>query len=204
MYLSYLSRYTSTCLQGFLLVFSACFSIISFADTANQANTSKTNLPAGYTLGAGDLISISVYDEEDLSLEVRIGLSGQISYPLLGDVAVSGLSPKQLEVKLVEGLKGPYLVDPSVTVSIKEYRPFYVIGEVKKPGGYPFHPGLTVDKAISISGGFTERASRGKIYVVHDSAANSQQRHEDDEKIAVKLFDVIQPGDVITIEQSFF
>lgn len=193
MFLSYLSRYTSRSLQGSLLVIAACFSMFSIADT-----------PAGYSLGAGDLINISVYDEEDLSLEVRIGLSGQISYPLLGDVAVSGLSPKQLEVKLVEGLKGPFLIDPSVTVSIKEYRPFYVIGEVKKPGGYPFHPGLTVDKAISISGGFTERASRGKIYVVHDSATNSQQRHEDDEKIAVKLFDVIQPGDVITIEQSFF
>ena len=182
---SYLSR--------LLLVLSVVLSSLSYAEGL-----------AGYTLGAGDLINISVYDEDDLSLEVRIGLSGQISYPLLGDVAVSGLSPKQLEMKLVEGLKGPYLVDPSVTVSIKEYRPFYVIGEVKKPGGYPFHPGLTVDKAISISGGFTERASRSKIFVVHDSGDGAQQRQEDDEKKQVKLFDVIQPGDVITIDQSFF
>lgn len=164
----------------------------------------KPNILQGYTLGAGDVIEISVYDEEDLSLEVRIGLSGQISYPLLGDVAVSGLTPKQLEMKLVSGLKGPYLIEPSVTVSIKEYRPFYVIGEVKKPGGYPFHPGLTVDKAISLSGGFTERASKSKIYVVHDQGANAPKRSDSDKKIPVKLFDVIQPGDVITIEQSFF
>ena len=75
-----------------------------------------------YRLGAGDLITISVYDEPDLSQEVRIGLSGDISYPLLGDVRVAGLSPKELEVKLVSGLKGPYLLDPSVTVSILEYR----------------------------------------------------------------------------------
>ena len=182
-------------LGGLLFIVATTLSLFSHANN---------NALAGYTLGAGDLISISVYDEEDLSLEVRIGLSGQISYPLLGDVAVSGLSPKQLEDKLVAGLKGPYLVDPSVTVSIQEYRPFYVIGEVKKPGGYPFHPGLTVDKAISISGGFTERASKSSIFVVHDSGNLEQKRSADDEKEAVKLFDVIQPGDVITIEQSFF
>lgn len=158
----------------------------------------------GYKLGAGDVINISVYDEKDLSLEVRIGLSGQISYPLLGDIEVSGLSPKQLENKLVSGLKGPYLIDPSVTVSIVEYRPFYVIGEVKKPGGYPFHPGLTVDKAISISGGFTERASKSNIFVVHDNGNKTQARDPEEEKEAVKLFDVVQPGDVITVEQSFF
>lgn len=195
MFRSFMPRFSSQLLGGLLFVVASTFSFFSHA---------SNNALAGYTLGAGDLISISVYDEEDLSLEVRIGLSGQISYPLLGDVAVSGLSPKQLEDKLVAGLKGPYLIDPSVTVSIQEYRPFYVIGEVKKPGGYPFHPGLTVDKAISISGGFTERASKSSIFVVHDSGSSEQKRSDDDEKEAVKLFDVIQPGDVITIEQSFF
>ena len=194
MFRSFIPRLSSTLLQGLLFIAASMFSFLSHAD----------NPLAGYTLGAGDLISITVYDEEDLSLEVRIGLSGQISYPFLGVVAVSGLSPKQLEDKLVTGLKGPFLIDPSVTVSIQEYRPFYVIGEVKKPGGYPFHPGLTVDKAISISGGFTERASKSSIFVVHDYGNSSRKRSDNDEKEAVKLFDVIQPGDVITIEQSFF
>ncbi|PHS61458.1 MAG: capsular biosynthesis protein [Thalassobium sp.] len=160
-----------------------------------------------YQLGAGDVISISVYDEPDLSLEVRIGLSGDISYPLLGDIKVAGLSPKALENKLVEGLKGPYLIDPSVTVSIVEYRPFYVTGEVEKPGSYAFHPGLTVDKAISIAGGFTERASKSRIYVMHDGSVHAQNESAEkgrSEKEAIRLFDVVQPGDVITVEQSFF
>jgi polysaccharide export outer membrane protein len=171
------------------------FSALSLSVAANEIGVT------GYKLGAGDLISISVYDEDDLSLELRIGLSGQISYPLLGDVVVSGLTPKLLEEKLTSGLKGPYLVAPSVNVSILEYRPFYVIGEVKKPGSYPFHPGLTVDKAISISGGFTERASKDSIYVIHDTGLQKSPRKEKQE---VELFDVIQPGDVVTIEQSFF
>lgn len=213
MFLSHLSRSLRPISNSLLVIFAFCFCVMTSAEdvslSADQIsstiNVDSNNIGelAGYTLGAGDMIIISVYDEENLSLEVRIGLSGRISYPLLGDVAVSGLTPKQLEKKLVDGLKGPYLIDPSVTVSIEEYRPFYVIGEVKKPGGYPFHPGLTVDKAISISGGFTERASKGKIFVVHDYG-NSTQIRNNEEKIAVRLFDVIQPGDVITIEQSFF
>lgn len=156
---------------------------------------------ASYRLGAGDLIAISVYDEPDLSLELRIGLSGAISYPLLGDISVAGLSPRELEQELIKQLKGPYLVDPSVSVSIMEYRPFYVTGEVKKPGSYPFHPGLTIDRAISIAGGFTERASKGRIFVVHDRTGVEGGGIQ---KERTKLADVVRPGDVITVEQGFF
>lgn len=153
-----------------------------------------------YKLGAGDYISISVYGESDLSIQVRIGSSGSISYPFLGDVSVSGLTAKQLEEKILSGLKGPYLVDPNVTVSMLEYRPFYVNGEVKRPGSYAFQPGLTVDRAISIAGGFTDRASRSKINVERNDSGVSGERT----KKAVKLQDTILPGDVLTVEQSFF
>ena len=153
-----------------------------------------------YKLGPGDYISISVYGESDLSIQVRIGSSGSISYPFLGDVSVAGLSAKQLEAKLLSGLKGPYLVDPSVTVSMLEYRPFYVNGEVKRPGSYPFQPGLTVERAISIAGGFTDRASRSKISVERDDSNSDQER----KKKSVRLQDVVLPGDVLTVEQSFF
>ncbi len=156
-----------------------------------------------YKLGAGDFISISVYGEDDLSIDVRIGSSGSISYPLLGDVWVLGLTTKQLETKLVAGLKGPFLIDPSVTVSMLEYRPFYVKGEVKRPGSYSFHPGLTVDRAISIAGGFTERASKNKIFVERSSSSTTGSSDEQD-KNSVSLKDTVMPGDVLTIEQSFF
>ena len=177
-----------------LRLLSLLLVVFSFQSVANE------NV---YRLGAGDLISISVYDEPDLSLELRIGLSGTVSYPLLGDVEVDGLSPKELELKLIEKLKGPYLVDPSVSVSIMEYRPFYVTGEVEKPGSYSFHPGLTMERAISIAGGFTERASKSRIYVVHDKA-DDDSNGQSIQKVKAKLSDVVRPGDVITIEQGFF
>ena len=159
-----------------------------------------------YRLGPGDLVQVIVYDEPDLSLEVRIGLSGKISYPLLGDVTVQGLSPDALEDRITQGLKGPYLVDPSVTVTILEYRPFYVTGEVKKPGSYAFYPGMTVDRAISIAGGFTDRASRDKIFVEHDQSLLKLGDSADSDKkdTLIRLSDRVLPGDVITVKQSFF
>ncbi|MDF1762623.1 MAG: polysaccharide export protein [Oleibacter sp.] len=162
-----------------------------------------------YNLGAGDLVSITVYDEPDLSLKLRIGSSGSISYPLLGDIEVAGLTAKEFETELVRRLKGPYLLDPSVSVAIIEYRPFYVMGEVDNPGSYSFYPGMTVDRAISIAGGFTDRASKDKIFVEHDLTAVKVDERADAKNKAkatekIKLSDIVRPGDVITVKQSFF
>lgn len=178
--------------------------LLSLSVYSSEADSSALRSSQQYLLGAGDVISIGVYDEPDLSLEVRIGLSGSISYPLLGDVKVAGLTPKEVELKLLQGLKGPYLIDPSVTVSIVEYRPFYVTGEVSKPGSYAFHPGLTIDKAISIAGGFTDRASKRRIFVINDGSAAREGEVITSDKIPVTLADVVRPGDVITVEQSIF
>jgi polysaccharide export outer membrane protein len=121
---------------------------------------------------------------------------GSISYPLLGELRVEGLTPIELERLITSRLKGPYLVDPKVTVSIEEYREFFVMGQVNRPGGYPFIPGLTVRKAISLAGGFTERAARSKIYVVNDSAPSAERR--------VDQQDSVSAGDTIVVKESFF
>jgi len=94
-------------------------------------------------------------------------------------------------------LKGDYLVDPSVNVSVVEYRPFYINGEVKTPGGYPYQPGLTLRKAVALAGGFKERASKTKISLLSERALDGKQRQ-------VGIDEVLNPGDIITVEQSFF
>jgi protein involved in polysaccharide export with SLBB domain len=157
-----------------------------------QAATAQED---SYRLGPGDRIDIRVFGEEDLSMSVLIGDSGVLNYPLLGEVQVAGRTVKEVEIGLTERLLGDYLIDPDVTVSVDEYRPVFINGEVKKPGAYPFQPGLTLQKAIALAGGFTERASRGNIKVL---AADGVERD------SVKLNAVIQPGAVITVEQSFF
>lgn len=148
-----------------------------------------------YRLGTGDEIRIQVFGEDDLSLELRLGDSGVIAYPFLGEIQVRGLTPAELESRLVDGLKPDYLVDPSVNVSVLEYRPFFIYGEVEEPGGFPFQPGLTVRQAVALAGGFTERASRRKIVLVGDDGRDVG---------IVPLEHRVRPGDTLTVEQSFF
>ncbi len=150
-----------------------------------------------YKLGAGDKIQISVYGEENLSIEeLYINNSGKFDYPYLGQLTVLNKTPEQLKSEITKGLKGDYLISPKVRVSVIGFRSIYVNGEVKKPGGYEYQPGLTVDKAIALAGGFTDRAARNKVYIT--------QSGSDDQKNRVKLTSRVKPGDIIEIDQSFF
>jgi polysaccharide biosynthesis/export protein VpsN len=153
-----------------------------------------------YRLGSGDSIKITVYEEPELELEeVRLSDAATISYPFLGELQVSGLTVGQLEDKITAGLKGDYLVNPNVTVSVVEYRQFYIHGEVADPGGFSYLPGLTLRKAIALAGGFTERASRSKMYVIRDGTVHTSELGRQ-----ISLDEELSPGDIVTIEQSFF
>ncbi len=158
---------------------------------------SQPLLASDYKLGPGDKIQIIVYGENDLTTNVRIDKSGFISFPFLDDIQVISLSVKDLEKVIHNGLLGNYLVSPQVSVSISQYRPFFIHGQVNRPGGYPYQDDLTFDKAIAVAGGLSSRASntdwiitrsvKGKIITLK---AN----------VATQIF----PDDIIKIEQSFF
>src|SRR5258707_11674260 len=171
---------------AFLIVL---FQALAFAQVPAQLSS--------YKLGSGDTISIRVLGEDDLKREkIRLSDAGTLSFPVLGEIRVKGMTAGALEDYITKGLKGRYLLDPKVTVSIEEYRNFFVNGLVEKPGGYPFVPGLTVRKAVSIAGGFKERASKDKINIIRDDDASQTPRR-------VELNSAVMPGDIITIEESF-
>ena len=173
----------------FLILIAAIFSSPLFAQSPELSS---------YKLGSGDMISVRVLGEDDLKREkVRLSDAGTLSFPVLGEIKVKGMTVGALEDYITKGLKGRYLLNPQVTVAIEEYRNFFVNGMVEKPGGYPFSPGLTVRKAISIAGGFKERASREKINVIRDDDPKQTPRKVD-------LSTAILPGDILTIEESFF
>jgi protein involved in polysaccharide export with SLBB domain len=160
-----------------------------------------------YKLGVGDIISIRVYDwrtastpeqtGEDLKIDkVRLDHSGTIVLPF-GEFKAVGQTLKQLEGALTNSLRGRLLRNPRVWTNIEEYRPFYIQGQVGRPGAYPFQPGLNVRKAIAIGGGFKERASGDKMFVVReDDKMNS--------RIRVNLNSPVGPGDTLTVEESLF
>ena len=110
---------------------------------------------------------------------------------------VADLSVLELEKLITNGLRGKYLIDPDVTVSIEEYRSFFINGEVKEPGGFPYQPSLTVEKAVSLAGGFTERAARKSFTVVRANDPTKTIRE-------VGANDPVYPGDIVTVNRSFF
>jgi polysaccharide export outer membrane protein len=169
------------------------FLCLTSVDAVTEALTSRDS----YKLGPGDQILINVFGEEDLSMDLRLNDTGTLNYPFLGELRVEGLSVVELEQLITRGLKGPYLVNPDVNVSIKEYRPFYLHGEVEKPGGMPYQPGLTLEKAIALGGGFTEFASKNKFTVIRASDTNAIAKR-------IKLNDPVYPGDVITVHPMWF
>lgn len=164
----------------------------------NSAFAQEGNLSMSqYQLGSGDRVKISVFGQDDLSMEVRLPDVGTINYPFLGEIKLVGLTADEVEKKIYAGLLGDYLVNPSVSVAIVEYRPFFIDGEVKRPGGYPYQPGLSVNKAAALAGGYTERAARDKITIIREKDGRTNE-------FTVTVSDMIQPGDIITINQRFF
>ena len=151
-----------------------------------------------YRLAAGDVVSVSVFGEADLSFgQLRLNEAGSISYPFLGDVPAAGLTARELEQRIHDGLLGDYLVNPRVRVSVLEYRQYFINGEVGSPGAYSWVPGLNLRRAVTFAGGFTDRASRRRIDLVPEGA-------DDDDAIRIDLDHPIQPGDTITIRTGLF
>ena len=161
-------------------------------ETAPAASTA-----AEYRLGEGDQIAIQVFDEPDLTLEATVSSRGGINYSYLGDVRVAGKTPGELESYITGLLRDGYLINPSVNVSIVQFRPFFIGGEVRRPGSYPYQPGLTLDKAIALAGGLTDRASTRQMFLV-----KAGQRSDGARKVS--LNSVVEPGDTVTIKEGFF
>lgn len=173
------------------------FLIIASLFVVSQAISQEQRL-SDYALGVGDQIKITVFGEEDLSLEVTLSDAGTFSYPFLGEIEVLGRTIGGLADLITQGLLDGYLIQPNVSVTVVEYRPFYIHGEVEDPGGYPFQPGLTLQRAVALAGGFTERASSSKFFLL------SEEAKDESDKVRVELTSLISPGDTITIEESFF
>lgn len=151
-----------------------------------------------YRLGAGDVLSIRIFGEPDLSLtSTRLSDAGTVFLPAIGEVSISGKSLGEIEQLVADKLRGRILVNPRVNVSIEQYRPFFINGMVRSPGAYPYLPGLNIRKATSLAGGLLERASLSKIFVIRANDPSQSSRR-------VELNSPVYPGDVVTIEESFF
>jgi polysaccharide export outer membrane protein len=154
--------------------------------------------PGAYRLGPGDVVRLITFGEDSLTGEFRVSDSGTIALPLVGEVRAQGLSPDALAVQVGKALvHANILRSPSVSAEIIAYRPIYVLGEVSKPGQYPYQPGMTMVTAAAVAGGFTYRAIQAYASVVRTQDGQAV------EGIASRQ-SFIQPGDVITVYERRF
>jgi polysaccharide export outer membrane protein len=148
-------------------------------------------------LAPGDKIRVNVFGEDKLSGDFQISNDGDISLPLAGTIKAAGLTKAEMEQQIATNLKSKYLRDPRVTVDVISYRPFYVLGEVKNPGEYPFRSGLNVLSAIAIAGGATYRASTSTVTIQRFGETKSTEAPQSTSVL-------IGPGDVVRVPERYF
>jgi polysaccharide export outer membrane protein len=168
------------------------------AQTATvHAQAQKDPQAADYKLDAGDKLRIIVFGEENLTGEFTVSGSGDIAFPLIGQVPAAGRTVGDLQAAIRVKLADGYLRDPRVSAEVLNYRPFFILGEVGKPGEYPYRNGLTIMNAVATAGGFTYRANQRKIMVRRAGAAGEQE-------IELRADTPIAPGDTIRVKERFF
>lgn len=153
--------------------------------------------PSEYVLGPGDKLRITVHESPDLSGEFMVGGSGAVSMPLIGEVHAGGLTVRQLANEIASLLTPDYLKNPRVSIEVLNFRPFDIIGEVNRPGSYPYRPGMTILNAVAMAGGFTYRADKDDMYI-------KRAKDPEGREVEATAETAVMPGDVIRIRERFF
>ena len=177
---------------------------LAFADASAQTAAS-ISAPAvsapvaddSYKLDAGDKVRVIVFGEPDLGGEFEVDDSGYVRLPLIGQIRAAGIGLHQFEDKVKSALEAGYLKDAKVSIEVINYRPFYILGQVNKPGEYPFVNGMSVLTAIARAGGYTYRANESDIYI-RRKGGNEEKRMPADP--STKVF----PGDIVRVPERFF
>jgi protein involved in polysaccharide export with SLBB domain len=150
-----------------------------------------------YRLGPNDRTRIIVYGQPNLTGEFVLDGNGNLAFPLIGNVPASGMTPAELQRAIAAKLDPDYLHNPSVSVEVASRRPFYVVGEVQKPGSYPYVTDMNVLNAVATAGGQTYRANMGRFYI---------KRQVDGQVVRVSATQEsrLQPGDTVVVRERYF
>lgn len=152
-----------------------------------------------YTLAAGDKLHVIIFGEETLTGDYVLTSAGNLSFPLVGNIPATGRTVEQLQTTLAKALGDGYINNPRVSIQVVSFRPFYILGEVNRPGEYPVSTGLTIQQAVASAGGYTYRANKMRIFL---KRANDTQERLVDLRRQPNL--VVRAGDTIRITERHF
>jgi polysaccharide export outer membrane protein len=175
----------------------SAFGLLVTACAEEQQQATPAPVSETYTLGTGDQLRVIVFGETDLSGQFTVDDGGHVRLPLIGQVDAAGRTLHQFEGDVAAKLSQGYLKNPRVSVEVTNYRPFFIIGEVNKPGEYPYVNGMNVLNAVALAGGFTYRAREGEVYIKHVGS-------NEEEEVDVEAGGKVQPGDIIRVKERFF
>jgi len=192
-------RFMLSLLVAVLVLAGGVHSVFAQSDDAMPpaAQTALPGAEPAYVLGIGDRVHLTVYGEADLSGDYDVGSTGIVALPLVGNVQAAGYSIHQFEEAVTSKLSQGYIKNPRVNAQVTNYRPFFILGEVSKPGSYPYVNGMTVLNAVALAGGFTYRAKEDGAVIVR---ANDPQKAEQPAPQDTR----VKPGDVIRVPERFF
>lgn len=197
---------TSICLLLALGILSACQGdptpIVQESESLSLVPTSGVGadgtVSSDYRLGANDRTRIMVFGQPSLSGEFTLDGNGAVAYPLIGNINASGMTPKELQQAIATKLEADYLRNPSVSVEVLTRRPFFILGEVQKPGNYPFMTNITALHAVAIAGGYTYRARTTEFYIKRLDKTGRMVR------VAAKPETILRPGDTLEVAERYF
>jgi protein involved in polysaccharide export with SLBB domain len=178
-------------------VFCMAAGVAAAQPVASLAAAPGTAVSGEYRLGPGDKIRVITFGEASLTGEFLVSGAGRVSFPLIGDVDATGKSAGEFQAAVENALKDGYIKEPKVSVEVLTYRPFYILGEVMKPGEYPYTNALNVNNAVATAGGFTYRADTKRVFI---KRANEQT----EESYPLTASILVAPGDTIRIKERFF
>lgn len=191
MLVKFLTKFAQSICISSIILLAACANY----QPAQYALHEATIQP--YRLDSGDRLRITVFEQANLTGNFGVDQAGYISFPLVGAIAARGKTAQELEGSVARALKKGFLRNPDVTIEIASYRPFFILGEVKQPGQYSYQPGINIQNAVAIAGGFTIRAEK-------NSADITRKINGEVMTGRVLITDPILAGDTIYVRERFF
>lgn len=167
------------------------------APYGTQGTAASYEYLTGYRVGSGDRLTIRVAGENDITADYLVDGSGDISLPYIQTIHIGGLTTPQIEKLISTRLRNGYLRDPKVSVQATTLRPFYILGEVTSSGSFAYQPGITVQNAIAIAGGYSPRADQGAVLITRKNVSGAATQK-------VPVTTQIYPGDVIYVRERWF
>ncbi|MHA1567804.1 MAG: polysaccharide biosynthesis/export family protein, partial [Alphaproteobacteria bacterium] len=150
-----------------------------------------------YRLAPGDRLRIATFGHPDVSGEFAVDAAGFIVFPLLGQVSAAGKDVDALTQEMTAELDRRFIVDPSLSIDVLNFRPFFILGQVNRPDSYPYRSGLTVRQAVALAGGFTRRAKTGVVTIV-------RQGDEGPQEFRASIDTGLLPGDTVEVSRRLF